>query len=295
MAIPNGTIPDPTTVILAIKAKTDPLPASPANEVTSATIKTSIVVFEGVTTADGAIGGTSLVCSDLIGKEWYFAAYRDILVTSPGFNQGGLHFSIGFDDGTGTISFDPLYPFGDQILAGVAFKILASRSPAIPIYERLTAARAALLDQITALRMAELDAANMPADVGTLLARLTAARAGYLDNLIGTPTTGTFSLVNNILEQDCLIFAVANQIVDIELDMSNLVQTNTVREYVQVDGANYRQVSAKVFPTDFDAGTKCASLSFTQKNSLYKVTLQASIIEGSAKNVPYRYIVRDLS
>ena len=48
---------------------------------------------------------------------------------------------------------------------------------------KLTAARAALLDQITAARMAELDAANIPADIDTLLTRLTALRAGYLDNL----------------------------------------------------------------------------------------------------------------
>lgn len=48
---------------------------------------------------------------------------------------------------------------------------------------KLTAARAALLDQITAARLAELDAANIPADIDTLLTRLTAARAGYLDNI----------------------------------------------------------------------------------------------------------------
>lgn len=56
---------------------------------------------------------------------------------------------------------------------------------ATALANKLTAARAALLDQITALRMAELDAANIPADVDTLLARLTALRAGYLDNLSG--------------------------------------------------------------------------------------------------------------
>lgn len=54
---------------------------------------------------------------------------------------------------------------------------------ATALANKLTAARAALLDQITALRMAELDAANIPADIDTLLARLTALRAGYLDNL----------------------------------------------------------------------------------------------------------------
>ncbi|MBU2578078.1 hypothetical protein KKA69_04585, partial [Patescibacteria group bacterium] len=54
---------------------------------------------------------------------------------------------------------------------------------ATALASKLTAARAALLDQITALRMAELDAANIPADVDILLARLTALRAGYLDNI----------------------------------------------------------------------------------------------------------------
>ena len=34
--------------------------------------------------------------------------------------------------------------------------------------------------------MAELDAANLPADIDTLLTRLSAARAGYLDNIAAT-------------------------------------------------------------------------------------------------------------
>ena len=54
---------------------------------------------------------------------------------------------------------------------------------ATTLHNKLTAARAALLDQITALRMGELDAANLPADIDTLLTRLSAARAGYLDEL----------------------------------------------------------------------------------------------------------------
>ena len=41
--------------------------------------------------------------------------------------------------------------------------------------------RAALLDQITAARLAELDPANIPGDIHTLLTRLSAARASYLD------------------------------------------------------------------------------------------------------------------
>ncbi len=185
---------------------------------------------------------------------------------------------------------------------------------ATTLHNKLTAARAALLDQITALRMGELDAANLPADVNILLARLTALRAGYLDNinqagllqvtaaraayldnLIGAVASGTFSLVNNILEQDALVIAAGTQRVDIDLDMNNLTQINTVREYVPVDGVNYRQISAKAFPTVFVTGTKCVIISFVQKNTAYKITLQASVLEGVARDIPWRRIVRDLS
>lgn len=54
---------------------------------------------------------------------------------------------------------------------------------ATTLHNKLTAARAALLDGLIAARLAELDAANIPADIDTLLARLTAVRASYLDNI----------------------------------------------------------------------------------------------------------------
>ena len=44
---------------------------------------------------------------------------------------------------------------------------------------------AALASVCTEARLAELDAANIPADIDSLLSRLTATRAGYLDNLSG--------------------------------------------------------------------------------------------------------------
>jgi hypothetical protein len=96
------------------------------------------------------------------------------------------------------------------------------------------------------------------AALAAALANYTAARAGYLDNLLGVvSTTGSpFSLVDNLNEQDTLIVAAATQLVDIELDLNTLTQICTIREYVKVDAANYRQISAKTFPADFDTGTK---------------------------------------
>jgi hypothetical protein len=104
------------------------------------------------------------------------------------------------EPGTGTISADVtalLADVGDASAStlGSLYGILGNPAAgqdlatrigyegATSLAAKLTAARAALIDQITALRMAELDAANIPADIDTLLTRLTAARAGYLDNI----------------------------------------------------------------------------------------------------------------
>ena len=51
---------------------------------------------------------------------------------------------------------------------------------ATTLHNKLTLARAALLDQITALRMAELDAANIPSDVDTIKAAVGVAGASVL-------------------------------------------------------------------------------------------------------------------
>jgi len=77
----------------------------------------------------------------------------------------------------------------------------------------------ALASVCTEARLAELDAANIPADIDTLLARLTATRAGYLDNLteldfdldarLGSPVT---SIAGDIATVDSVVDAIlANQ------------------------------------------------------------------------------------
>jgi len=77
----------------------------------------------------------------------------------------------------------------------------------------------ALASVCTEARLAELDASNIPADIDTLLARLTATRAGYLDNLteldfdldarLGSPAT---SIAGDIATVDSVVDAIlANQ------------------------------------------------------------------------------------
>jgi hypothetical protein len=152
-----------------------------------------------------------------------------------------------------------------------------------------TAARAGYLD--------ELGAANIPADIDTLLSRLTAARAGYMDNLIAEISVvgSPYSQPNDVVEHDAIVVAAATQLVDIEIDVDALTQSNTIREYVQIDGANYRLITSKIYPTDFDPGVKAIVLSFPQKGQLYKITMQANVAEGAVRDVPYRIMTRGLN
>jgi len=146
----------------------------------------------------------------------------------------------------------PDIPFGGQIVTGIKFAILGIRVNIVEV----------------------------------------AAIEAKLDGAAAQPATTVFTLQNNLLEQDAITFAAALRILDIELDMNNLTQACTVREHSQVDGVNYRQVSAKAFPGDFDPGTKAVVCGHTQKNAAYKITLQSSVLEGAPRDIPIRYTTR---
>lgn len=145
--------------------------------------------------------------------------------------------------------------------------------------------------------MGSLQPLTPPAPASTALSNLiwTNTRAAYLDNLIAVVTTGTFTLQNNILEQDLIIFTAATQYIDITLFLNNLTQTATVREYEGDLTDTFKQLSAKVFPADFDTGTQSVVLSFKQKNARYKITIQSSVLEGATRDIPYRYATQDLA
>jgi hypothetical protein len=295
-------------------------------------ILAALTAYTGITTADGLPpDGTTIIDTNLIGAN-DFISNKTILIGSGDANKEDRG-AVSFDNTTGVITvvsaFKDSTGVATQIKAGTLYRILNISSVEIDVaiinakigtnvdaagtttvFARLkqivdtylasgTHGLAAIKTVVDAILVGT--GTTLPVALATIIAyvdeletRLSAARAGYLDNLIGTVTPGTFSLVNNANEQDCLIFNAATQQIDVELDMSNLVQINTVREKVQVDGAAYRQISAKAFPTAFDTDTKCVILSFVQKNSAYKITLQATGAEGSDKDVKYRYIVRDL-
>jgi hypothetical protein len=144
---------------------------------------------------------------------------------------------------------------------------------------KLTAARAALIDQITALRMAELDAANMPADIDTIKAAT--------DKLSGGEYTGTVS-AGTAAKTTIYELATTDRIKinSIWLDLSLLVTAGaTIILEHKIDGINY-----KVFETDSwlladDDGVLITG--FTIQHD-FKISITGG--EGAGVNIPYSII-----
>ena len=114
-----------------------------------------LTLYQGITTADGAGDGSTLVCSDLASRDEDFDG-NHVIVTS------GTYRNARDINGTtlaGTVTF--VSALEGQILKGTTFMIMGMRTTPAEV----------------------IDAAALQADVTTLLNRLTALRAGYLDEL----------------------------------------------------------------------------------------------------------------
>ena len=72
------------------------------------------------------------------------------------------------------------------------------------------------------------------------------------------------------------------------LDFTNLSQVNetTIRVYEKIDGINYRQLSQKIFPTEYETGTEAVIVVLDGAGQDMKITLESSVAEGSAKTIP---------
>lgn len=69
-------------------------------------------------------------------------------------------------------------------------------------------------------------------------------------------------------------------------DLSNLLQSTTIRVYEKTDGTNYRLLSQRVYPDDYDDGIKTVVIVLNGGGHDMKITLQSSTSEGSAKSIP---------
>jgi len=143
----------------------------------------SLISYEGTTTANGAPGGTTLVCSDLTTKPDYDG---NLVIITSGDYAGQARDINGTTTG-GTVT--PDIAFGGQIVSGVTFTIVGIRTVPAEV-----AALAADVGDASTSTLGSLyailgnPAQSFLAMIGyqgatSLANKLTAARAGYLDNI----------------------------------------------------------------------------------------------------------------
>lgn len=262
----------------------------------------ALIAHTGVTTAPGAVGGTSIIDALLIGYGANTYKGMVIEIYYDDTTKLDAQVSSAFNNVTGEITVLSAYK-GGQVPAGVKYNVIVALPAQATIIGDLAVPAADVATNIL-----ERDVIGNKSDAAVTAVGVVASICAYLkgvlnqialiktqtDKLASTSATAIYAHPNSVAEQDALIFVAAKQEINLRFDMNGLAQATTIREYEQVDGVNYRELSAKSFPADFDTGCKAVVLQFVQANALYKVTFQSGILEGGIVNVPYRTLIKTL-
>ena len=215
-----------------------------------------LVVFRGETTSAGAADGSTLICSDLVGKPDFDGS--QVVITSGDY--AGQARDINGTTLGGTVT--PDLSFDGQILVGVKFAILAIRT--------------------------------VPAEVAAIEAKCDAIKA-QTDKLAGeTPATDSVTASWNAGESDVVSIGADDtkyKLHSLLLGIHNLVGTViTVRMYMQVNG-----VERKVYDQAFDATTDPPGLWIVNGtvavHEVLRVTLQSNNAADDGKAVDYDYML----
>ena len=137
---------------------------------------------------------------------------------------------------------------------------------------KLTAARAGYLD--------ELAAANIPADIDTIKGLVDSAQftgpMSYLD------AGGEQTVRENVLGTRRRVW--------LNFSSRNMTQTGTFRVYFKVDGANYDLYAEQ--PVTVGAGDERAFDAEFTVNQDWKLTYEEDVNEGAARDIPYNVIIQ---
>ena len=115
-----------------------------------------------------------------------------------------------------------------------------------------------------------------------------------LDNASSTPNP-TYSQTNDTNEQTVLTSALTYpRRITVKLDLTNLTQNSTIRCKEAIDGTNYRTLDtndgrnpyAFTVASDDDG---CILGPFDTARP-FRVTIQAGVVEGAARSIPYSMV-----
>lgn len=221
----------------------------------------ALASFYGVTTANGNIGGTTLICDTLIGSNDFIT--NQMILLESGNCAYEIRGATGFNPVNGQITVNPAFGLPTQILAGIGFYVLTQQSIAAGI--------AAILAAIAALQADVGDASTsvlgsifgILGDPATDLATLIAAIKTATDKLAGTAPVSAGVIANwhtgvatsGLAGADLVTIGVDNIKNKIHLLLVNIsafhlapppAASVTVRMYQQVNGVE-RQVYGQTF------------------------------------------------
>jgi hypothetical protein len=97
--------------------------------------------------------------------------------------------------------------------------------------------------------------------------------------------TATFNHPNTTSETDLIEFLTLKKFVVLNLDFINLTQSTTINVYDKIDGTNYRLLSTKIYPNDYDTNIIAVSVILDGGGQDMKITLTSGILEGSARDI----------
>lgn len=107
--------------------------------------------------------------------------------------------------------------------------------------------------------------------------------AGEVQNVFRTVI---FSHPNTIVETTLVEHLLLKDKNVHHFDFTNLAQDTTIRVFEKSDGSTYRQISQRVFPTDYEVNTEVVFVILDGVGQDMKITLESAIAEGSAKDIP---------
>jgi len=214
----------------------------------------ALASFHGVTTADGNIAGTSLVCSALIGSNDFITG-KTILLQS-GNSRFEDKAATAFNPLTGEIIVDA---FSSQVLGGTSFYVLNTAA----------------------------------VDTAPILAALAAIQS-QTDKLAGeAPVTGSTVANWNAAESDVISIGAAGVRYkrSLLLSIHNLVgNVITVRLYMQVNGVE-RRVYEQAFDATADPPGLWVVNGTVGIHEALRVTLQSNNAADNGQAVDYDYML----
>ena len=99
---------------------------------------------------------------------------------------------------------------------------------------------------------------------------------------------GSYSLLNNVLEQDVVILTPTKRFVifGVLLDFVNITKTGVIRFYSIIDGVNYREIDGM----PYDSAVDSDGVFWDQvvgSTDPFKITYQSDVLEGGSRSIPY--------